>query len=52
MTKLLKQYPLGNTERQGNDWVCGSLVAHTRTEHSNLADLDFRFQERGPSAYS
>ena len=48
MAKLLKQYPLGNTRRQGNDYVCGSLVTPSRTAHSNLADLHFRFQERGP----
>ena len=48
MANLLKQYPLGNTRKQGNDYVCGSLVTPSRTSHSNLADLHFRFQERGP----
>ena len=48
MANLLKQYPLGNARRQGNDYVCGSLVTLSGTAHSNLADLHFRFQERGP----
>lgn len=45
---VLKQRSPGNTRRQGNDWVYRSLVTHPRTAHSNLADLDIRFQERGP----
>lgn len=48
MANLLEAVSTGNARRQGNDYVCGSLVTHSRTAHSNLADSGhFRFQERG-----